>query len=450
MIHSLHFRLAAGALVAIALALTLVWAVLSHLFTDYLAAQYSNEMTSVMDSLAAQLTVENGALELKNEPADSRFQIPVGGRYWQISPDGDEEPLRSRSLWDEEITADELSRDMYYGFRETVGPDGLPLLVSMKTMTLGEGTSRKDFAVYAAFSRMEMEAALESYHRPLRLMLLSTGGVLVLAAFLQGWIGLRPLVRLRDRVADVRAGRAAHIGTEGPSEVKPLVREMNLLLNERETAIERARARASDLAHGLKTPLTVLSHLVEALPEERRDTALQQIELVRQRADRQLQAARMGVEQMATTSLLGISGKLVNVLTPFTEEKGIGWHLDIDPALTVQADPADIAEALGNVLDNAVRFARTRIEVSAGRTQGDVVLSVCDDGPGADPGCYDLMLKRGVRIDEGTAGSGLGLAISGDILEAYGGRLDLSASRWGGLEVKLMIPAMAARTPVIA
>ena len=153
---------------------------------------------------------------------------------------------------------------------------------------------------------------------------------------------------------------------------------------------------------------------------------------------------------MATTSLLGIAGKLVNVLTPFTEEKGIDWHLDIDPALTVQADPADIAEALGNVLDNAVRFARTRIDLSAGRVQDDVVLSVSDDGPGADPGSYDLMLKRGVRIDEGTAGTGLGLAISGDILEAYGGRLDLSASRWGGLQVKLMLPAMASRPPAIA
>jgi len=449
-IHSLHFRLAAGALVAIALALMLVWAVLSHLFADYLADQYSNEMTSVMDSLAARLSVENGALELKNEPADSRFQIPAGGRYWQISPDGNEEPLRSRSLWDEEITKDDLSKDMYCGFRETDGPDGSPLLVSMKTMTLGEGAAKKNFTVYAAFSKPEMEAALESYHRPLRLMLLSTGGMLLLAAFLQGWVGLRPLVRLRERVADIRAGRSSHIGTEGPSEVKPLVREINLLLSERETAIERARARASDLAHGLKTPLTVLSHLVEALPEDQRETALQQIELVRQRADRQLQAARMGVEQMATTSLLGIAGKLVNVLTPFTEEKGIDWHLDIDPALTVQADPADIAEALGNVLDNAVRFARTRIDLSAGRLQDDVVLSVSDDGPGADPGSYDLMLKRGVRIDEGTAGTGLGLAISGDILEAYGGRLDLSASRWGGLQVKLMLPAMASRPPAIA
>ena len=450
MIHSLHFRLGAGALVAIALSLTLVWAVLSHLFTDYLAAQYSNEMTSVMDSLAAQLTAEDGVVRLSNEPADARFQIPAGSRYWQISADGDAEPLRSRSLWDEELTPDELSDEQYFGFREALGPDGSPILVSMKTMSLGDEAAATDFVVYAGFSKGEMEAALESYHKPLRLMLLSTGGVLLLAAFLQGWVGLRPLVRLRDRVADVRAGRAAFIDTEGPSEVQPLVREINLLLNERETAVARARARASDLAHGLKTPLTVLSHLVEALPEGGRNTALQQIELVRQRSDRQLQAARMGVEQMATTSLLGICGKLVTVLMPFTEEKGVDWHLAIDPSLTVQADPADIAEALGNVLDNAVRFARKRIEVSADRTMDEVVLTVCDDGPGAAPECYDLMLKRGSSISEAKAGSGLGLAISGDILKAYGGGLDLLASQWGGLQVKLRLPATAIRPSVIS
>lgn len=441
MMGSLRFRLAAGALVAIVVALAIVWLVLSHLFTDYLAEQYSYEMTGVMDALAADLTVEDDGLVLRGGPVDTRFDLPLGGRYWQISQGDGAPPLRSRSLWDEEITAQALSKDLYCGFRETDGPDGLPLLISEKKMSLGEGAARRDFTVYAGFSKAEMEGVLEGYHRPLRLMLLSIGGVLLLAAFLQGWLGLRPLARLRDSVADIRAGRIAHIGWNGPSEVTPLVREINLLLTERETAVERARARASDLAHGLKTPLTVLSHLAESLPDEKRDTALQQIELVRQRSDRQLQAARMGVEQMGTTSLLGISGKLANVLRAVTADRGIGWHVDIDPALTVEADPADIAEALGNVLDNAVRFARSRIEIAAARSGGDVVLSVCDDGPGADPASYQQMLKRGITIDEAATGSGLGLAISADIVEAYGGKLDLSGSTLGGLMVKMRLPA---------
>ncbi len=441
MMGSLRFRLAAGALVAIVVALTIVWFVLSHLFTDYLADQYSFEMTGVMDSLAARLSVEDGRLSLNGEPADTRFDLPAGGRYWQISPGDGSTPLRSRSLWDEEITADSLSDDLYCGFREADGPDGRPLLVSERKMSLGEGAARRDFTVYAGFSKAEMDGVLEGYHRPLRLMLLAIGGVLSLAAFLQGWLGLRPLARLRDSVAAIRAGRSAHIGLSGPTEVTPLVREINLLLTERETAVERARARASDLAHGLKTPLTVLSHLAESLPADKRDTALQQIELVRQRSDRQLQAARMGVEQMATTSLLGISGKLVNVLSAVTAEKGIDWHVDIDPALTVQADPADVAEALGNVLDNAVRFARSRIELRGFRAGTDTTLAISDDGPGAAPEQHDLMLKRGMTSGDEGLGSGLGLAISADIVEAYGGRLDLSRSELGGLAVRLTLPA---------
>ena len=442
MTKSLRFRLAAGALVAIAVALALVWFVLGHLFEDYLADQYANEMAAVSDALGARLAIENGALSLVSEPSDPRFQTPAGGRYWQITPDDPgASPLRSRSLWDEELTKASLSKDLYCGFHEAEGPDGATILVTVKAMSVGEGDARKSFTIYTAFSKDEMESSLSNYHRPLQLMLAATGLLLLAAAFLQGLIGLKPLVRLRNEVASIRAGRSAHIGAEGPSEVRPLVNEINLLLAERETAVERARSRASDLAHGLKTPLTVLSHLVESLPEDKRDTALQQIELVRQRADRQLQAARMGVERMATTSLLGISGKLVSVLSPVTDGKGIGWKVDIDPALTIEADPADVAEAMGNILDNAVRFARSRIDVSAAKEGEAIILRVGDDGPGAAPENYAMMLKRGVSVDDAHAGSGLGLAISGDIAEAYGGKIVLSRSDLGGLEVALALPA---------
>ncbi|TCL74917.1 HAMP domain-containing sensor histidine kinase [Rhizobium sp. BK251] len=441
MTSSLRFRLAAGALVAIALALSLVWLVLGHLFEDYVADQYASEMTAIADALGARLTVEDSGLSLASEPSDPRFQIPAGGRYWQISPQGAQQPLRSRSLWDEELTRDALSKDLYCGFHEAEGPDGNAILVSAKTMSIGAGTEQKHFTIYTAFSKSEMETALESYHRPLRLMLVATGALLLFAAFLQGVIGLRPLGRLRNDVARIRAGAGAYMATDGPSEVKPLVSEINLLLAEREKAVERARARASDLAHGLKTPLTVLSHLVEGLPEQKRETALQQIELVRQRADRQLQAARMGVEQMATTSVLGISGKLVGVLAPVTEGRGIDWRVDIDPALTVQADPADVAEAIGNILDNAVRFARRRIELSAQRDGETIKVRVGDDGPGARPDDYASMLERGVSGGDDTANSGLGLAISGDIAAAYGGKLSLGRSALGGLEAVLSLPA---------
>lgn len=444
MTRSLRFRLAIGALMAIAVALSLAWFVLGHLFEDYVADQYANEMSAVSDTLAARLAIEQGQFSLAGGPSDPRFQIPVGGRYWQISPDNGQAPLRSNSLWDLELSKSLFSNDLYCGFYQAEGPDGQTILVAMKEMAVAEGAEQRRFTIYTAFSKSDMEEALANYHRPLMLMLLATGCLLLLAAFLQGFLGLRPLVRLRQEVADIRAGRSANIAAEGPSEVTPLVNEINLLLSERETAVERARARASDLAHGLKTPLTVLSHLVEGLPENKREIALEQIELVRQRADRQLQAARMGVEQMTTTSLLRISGKLVTVLKPVTSDRDITWDMDINPSLMVCADPADLAEAIGNLLDNAVRFARRRIEIRASKLDETITLRVGDDGPGIHPERYAAVLKRGVSGTENSPGSGLGLAISGDIATAYGGELSLGKSRLGGLEAILTLPTIPA------
>ncbi len=230
------------------------------------------------------------------------------------------------------------------------------------------------------------------------------------------------------------------MGAAGPSEVLPLTTELNLLLQERATAVERARARASDLAHGLKTPLTVLSHLADHLPEKEKGIALEQVDLIRQRADRQLQAARMGVEQMATTSVATLAGKLVNVLRPVTAARGIKWVTRIDRAMVIGIDPADLAEALGNLLDNAAKWAASQIGITAGTGDGEAWVRVEDDGPGIAEDAYDEVLRRGGSLGSQESGSGLGLAIAVDIAEAYGGRVTLGRSALGGLEVTLHLP----------
>ena len=208
-----------------------------------------------------------------------------------------------------------------------------------------------------------------------------------------------------------------------------------------EGALAQARARASDLAHGLKTPLTVLAQLAESLPQEERRTALEQVDLVRQRADRQLQAARMGVERMATTSIASLGGKLVNVLRPITAERNVVWEVEIDPSISLDLDPADLAECLGNLLDNAAKWARTRIRLSAEAADGRVRIAVGDDGPGVAEGDREQVLRRGAHGEdtEGNhaANSGLGLAISADIADAYGAVLSLGQSSLGGLEAVL-------------
>lgn len=447
--RSLRLTLATGAVVAIGLVLLVLWLLLSRLFTDYVVGRYRSEMTAIVDTVAAQLTLENGRIALVSEPTDPRFALPAGGRYWQVSPvTGD--AIRSRSLWDTIIPmAGQIDR--YENFEVAEGPDGAPILVHSQILTLGDGPSAMQFMAQAAFPRKELDDTVAAFHGSLRQMLLATASVLAAGALLQGAIGLRPLRRLRDRAALVRSGRERNFGTEGPREVQPLVGEINLLLAERETAIERARARASDLAHGLKTPLTVLSSLAERLPNEDRTLALQQVELIRQRADRQLQAARMGVEQMATTSVMSLGGKLVNVLRPVTGERGIAWDVDIDPDLAIDVDAADLAECLGNLLDNAAKWARSRIRLSAQAEGRTIMVAIEDDGPGIADSDRALLLKRGTQflpqVDGPTVGTGLGLAISADIAKAYGADLRLDRSALGGLRAAIAFPAAGTLKP---
>lgn len=438
MMRSLRLRLAIGAALAIAIALVTVWFALSRLFTLYVVEQYRAELVSISDMLVAHVRVgPDSQMVLDDAPSDPRFDLPGSGRYWQISSAG-LTPLRSRSLWDTVIDPAAPVAPDDYGFARMEGPDGAAMLVRTEQVTLGDGASARSVTVHTAFPALEFETALKGFHGQLLLMLLVTAGLLTAAAILQGHIGLRPLSALRDRVAQIRTGTLRNIGLEGPSELAGVVGEINLLLAERETAVSRARARASDLAHGLKTPLTVLLQLAERLPPEDRELARRQVDMIRQRADRQLQAARMGVEQMATTELSSLTGKLVAVLRPVVADRAIAWDLAIDETLTLAADPADLAEALGNLLDNAARFARSNIRISALHQGSMVEISVEDDGPGVDAQAIDHILRRGSHLEP--EGSGLGLAITGDIASAYGGSLRLGRSGLGGLRAVLSLP----------
>ncbi len=409
MIQSLRFRLAIGGVLAIGAALLLVWATLSQVFTAYVVDQYRTEMTVLSDSLTASVRIRDGKLVLATTPADPRLNLPNGGRYWELE-EKDNVVERSRSLWDTVIASENLTPSTYPGFRTGMGPDGEPILVLAQDSTLGEGKDIRTFCIYTAFPLSEIEVALTGFHGELRLMLLLTAALLAIGALLQAAAGLAPLNRLRRKVAEVRAGSRAVLGDDGPSEVQPLIKEIDLLLKERETAVERARSRASDLAHGLKTPLTILAQLADTMDPKSAELALRQVDIIRQRADRQLQAARLGVERMASADIGDLTARLVQVLRRATAQRALDWRIDSEGDLRVAADPADLAEAIGNVLDNASKWAKSAILVTVRREAEQVVVLVEDDGPGVDPDHYDEILKRGNRGDDAAGGSGLGLA----------------------------------------
>ena len=446
MIRSLRFRLAVGGVFAIGAALLLVWWALSRVFTDYVVDQYRTEMSVLSDSLTAAVTVRDGKLVLESAPSDPRLNLPGGGRYWELEAN-DVVLERSRSLWDTVIASEQLSSSDYPIFKTGTGPDGEQILVMAQDSTLGEGKDARPFCIYTAFPKAELDVALTGFHGELRLMLLLTAVLLAIGAIVQAAAGLAPLNGLRRKVAEVRAGNLSELGDEGPSEVRPLVKEIDLLLRERETAVERARSRASDLAHGLKTPLTVLSQLAASMEPGAAEMALKQVDIIRQRADRQLQAARLGVERMASADVGELITKLVQVLKPVADQRSLRWQLDISGDLKVAIDPADLAEAIGNVLDNATKWASSLIAVTAKRQGDKVSVWIEDDGAGVEVGDYDEILKRGHHAADNAGGSGLGLAITRDIMDAYSAMMTLGRSNFGGLQVRLDLPVTSKPAP---
>jgi signal transduction histidine kinase len=442
--RSLRWRLTLGALLAIGLSLLAVWLILDSLFYNYVLERYRTDMTVLSDSIAARLDNDKGKLVLNRHPADPRLDLPAGGRYWQVNVNG-APVLRSRSLWDTELPIQADAKADKADFFEASGPDGEVVLVLQRQSRLADEPREVTFQVSTAFARSELDAAVGDFRKQLGEMLGITALLLVIASIVQISIGLKPLDSLKKNISLIRIGKSRSLPDDGPLEVSPLIREINLLLEERTHAVERARARASDLAHGLKTPLTVLAHLADHLDGPKRDIALQQVELVRQRADRQLQAARMGVEQMATTDLATIAAKLVQVLMPLAQERGLTIEHRIAQGIVVQVDPADMAEALGNILDNAVKWATSRIVIAACVEAGHIALRVSDDGPGVESDQVGKILRRGAQGDAALEGHGLGLAISADIAEAYGGSLRLGPSKAGGLQAEMQFPQSATR-----
>jgi signal transduction histidine kinase len=266
-------------------------------------------------------------------------------------------------------------------------------------------------------------------------MLTLTGVIIVAAGVSVIRRGLSPFRVLRERLSDVRDGRSARLAGDYPSEVVPLVDDLNSLLEERERRVARAVAKASDLAHGLKTPLAVLAKDIDGA-----DTAGQhdlaasmrrQVERMRRQIDWHLAQAR------ATAA--GPAGARANIGDC---ARGLARALErLYADVTARVPVEDLEEMLGNLLDNACKWAKSRVSLTAALETSRIVIDVDDDGTGIEPAMRDLVLSRGVRADEAAPGSGLGLAIVRELAGAYGGSVALDRSPAGGVRARLTVPA---------
>lgn len=278
---------------------------------------------------------------------------------------------------------------------------------------------------------------------PLMVSLVALGLFLLVATLLQLGIGLRPLGRLKTRLADVRAGRSARIPQDQPTELREVVAELNGLLDENEAALERARGHVSNLAHGLKTPLATL-HLRLAEPGRDPDGTLTDLvgqidQAIRHHLGR-ARAASPGAPGRPHVPVATAVDELVAVLGRIHAERGIAADVRIAPDIAVKCDPQDLDEMLGNLLDNAWKWAHRRIAVAAERAGGAVRIRIDDDGPGLSGEAMVLALVPGKRLDERGDGHGFGLPIARELAELHGGSLDLAPSPAGGLRATLTLP----------
>ena len=447
---SLRLRLFALAAAVMVVAMLTAGLGLTALFTRHLERRVGQELDTHLQLLAGGLRIDDaGTLSLVREPADPRFSRVLGGLYWQVSDAASGRKLVSRSLWDGvlELPQDALSNGAIHA-HETAGPGGTELLVHEREILVTANALEHKLRISVAIDRSEISQLGVGFARDLVPALGILGGVLLLGFGFQVGAGLRPLGTVQEALCAVRSGSARRLQIDVPREVEPLVSEVNSLLEAQEYEMIRARDRAADLAHGLKTPLTALSTSIQRLRDkgeiELADEIDGQAERIRRHIERELARARVRHGRpLAHSNVAVCVGAIVRTLalTPDGERLKFEQNLAMDTSVAVDAD--DLNEILGNLLENAARHARTLVRIGALSSATQITISVEDDGEGLSDASRAKAVLRGVRLDSRGNGAGLGLAIARDIVLAYGGELELSRSPLGGLFASARLPAKA-------
>lgn len=466
---SLRLRLLVATLVSLIVALAGAYGWLSSLFRDHVMRQFDQALVLQLDQLTARLQFDAQGLPVipAGSLSDPRWDRPYSGLYWQIDSVSDDGQARrgvrrSRSLWDLELglAVDALADGATHA-HDLPGPPGAVLRVVERSLQTEDARSRWRVSV-AADTQPALEASSQ-FQGVLAASLAVLGLCLALAAWAQLAVGLAPLRALQSAVQQVREGRSPRLTGHFPAELKPLVDDFNSVLDLNAQVVTRARTQAGNLAHALKTPLAVLDNAARSASAGQGGLSRQgsggggdaraglaglvseQVQVAQRHIQWHLARARAAATPHLPgqrTPLAPALHALVRVMGKVHAPRQLSITLDELPAGSAFAGEAqDLQEMLGNLLDNACRYAHSRVHVAFRREGQSLNLSIDDDGPGIEPERRAAVLERGVRLDESTPGSGLGLAIVLELAQLYGGSLQLDQSQWGGLSVRLSLPA---------
>lgn len=423
---------------------------LSAVYRSAVYRDLDDSLTAVTTSLIASAQVEpGGRITAPLRFADPRFDRVLSGRYWQIGGGAGEAPLaRSDSLWDQQLDlprsiAEELRAAPGRRTFATEGPNGERLRVVAESIIFPGLT--EPVIVAAAADRGPAERAVRQFTIAAVWLLFGFAAILILALIFQTRLGLAPLVRLREAVADVREGRVEKLQGGYPVEIAPLADELNSLIGHNREVVERARTHAGNLAHALKTPIAVLLNESAGREDEYGKLVWRQADAMAHQVDHHLRRARAAARGRASgarTPAAPVLSDLARTVGRIYRDKALDIEAECPPQLVFHGERQDLEEMIGNLLDNAAKWAKSAVRARVTALPGtELEIRIEDDGPGLPAARRAEALQRGARLDETAPGTGLGLAIVSDLAEAYGGGLSLEDSLMGGLAAVLRLPA---------
>jgi len=455
-VRSLSLRLIlSSALVSIVL-LAAAGLLLAALFQAAVERNFDARLRAVLDGLLANVELGgDGAPVMQGQLADTRFSLPLSGWYWQVEPPAGSQiaDLASESLLEQRLTPDPAA----LGSRDADGiasfylddSNGVRLRAIEQAFKLPGSEASFSFLVAGNFDELKDE--IGAFRKALVGVLVLLGLGLSAAVLVQVRFGLRPLARMQARLSLIREGKAERLEGEFPTEIQPVADELNLLIQSNAEIIDRARTQVGNLAHALKTPLSVLTNEAAAHKGALASKLAEQIGIMRDQVNLYLDRARRAARAQsigAVTDVQPVLEALGRTLERIHRDKGVAIAVTCEPGLKFRGERQDLEEMAGNLLDNASKWARGRVNVEARHVKGDasdgrlwLVVIVDDDGPGLPAEKRAEALKRGRRLDETKPGSGLGLSIVTETAAMYGGSLQLDDAALGGLRVQLRLPA---------
>ena len=443
--RSIRVRLLLGAVLGVSIALAIAGVILVSIFEAHIRQRYVKELDDHLLQLAAAIQIDQpGPVTLKHDLSDPAFQRPLSGLYWQVTEAG-HVILRSRSLWDEVLPLESTAPDPgVLHQREALGPRRQRFIVVERVVLTGTDNPRPLLLAIAGESRVVDEARHE-FTKIVALSLAVLGVLLAAASWVQVGAGLAPLAVLRRRLGSLRQGQAERLEGTYPDELAGLVGDLNSLIATQGREVDRARANAGKLGHGLKTPLAILAAEARALRNKGEvaaaETIEQGIETMNAQVTRTLAAARAVGPRNAVgmrAPLEPILQRLVSAMKRLPRGMELEWSLTVEPtALDVPIDRRDLEDLFGNLLDNARKWARSRVLVSVSRKDGALEAAIEDDGPGIPNERLSDVIAGGVRLDRSVPGTGIGLAIARDLAELHRGSLRLEQGAAGGLRATI-------------